>query len=33
MYRTPGITSTVFGDVNLYRMNQGDTPPAARAGT
>lgn len=33
MYRTPGITSTVFGDVNLYwYMNQGDTPAGSTRG-
>jgi len=33
MYRTPGITSTLFGDVSLYwYMNQGDMPAASSRG-
>jgi len=33
MYRTPGVTSTIFGDVSLYwYMNQGDTPAGSTRG-
>jgi catechol 2,3-dioxygenase-like lactoylglutathione lyase family enzyme len=33
MYRTPSVTSTVFGDVSFFwYMNQGDTPAAATRG-
>ncbi len=33
MYRTPSVTSTVFGDVSLFwYMNQGDTPAASTRG-
>ena len=33
MYRTPGVTSTVFGDVSIFwYMNQGDTPAGPTRG-
>jgi catechol 2,3-dioxygenase-like lactoylglutathione lyase family enzyme len=33
MYRTPSVTSTVFGDVSLlWYMNQGDTPAVSSRG-
>ena len=33
MYRTPSVTSTVFGDVSLFwYMNQGDAPAASTRG-
>jgi len=33
MYRTPSVTSTIFGDVSLYfYMNQGATPAASTRG-
>lgn len=33
MYRTPSVTSTLFGDVSLFwYMNQGDTPAAPTRG-
>ena len=33
MYRTPSVTSTVFGDVSLFwYMNQGATPPPTTRG-
>jgi catechol 2,3-dioxygenase-like lactoylglutathione lyase family enzyme len=33
MYRTPSVTSTVFGDVSLFwYMNQGNTPAATTRG-
>jgi hypothetical protein len=33
MYRTPSITSTVFGDVSFFwYMNQTDTPAASTRG-
>jgi hypothetical protein len=32
-YRTPSVTSTVFGDVSLFwYMNQSDTPAASTRG-
>jgi Glyoxalase/Bleomycin resistance protein/Dioxygenase superfamily len=34
MYRTPSVTSTVFGDMSLFwYMNQGDTPAASARGS
>ena len=33
MYRTPGVTSTVFGDVSIFwYMNQGDNPAGPTRG-